>query len=241
MSSILEALKKLEKDVGIGSAPPVWPKPPGVKKRAGLRKKVLLTSVVLIVVGATASYLAFDAMRARNAAMDEGGEGPLTAAAPVPRMQQVPSRSEPPLPSPLQRKRVVPASGVVRPSSPTSSFAVENRTEQKDANRPEANPSTSDDRQPIVEEASAPPARVEISRSPSAVQTGEEFPEKTDPRFRLQAIAWAEQSADRFAVVNDQIVREGSRVEAAMVVRIERRGIIFEENGAKWRQPFRIQ
>ena len=55
----------------------------------------------------------------------------------------------------------------------------------------------------------------------------------------LQAIAWSEISKDRMAVINDSILREGGDVDGYLIVRINEDDVIFEQNGERYRLPFR--
>ncbi len=57
----------------------------------------------------------------------------------------------------------------------------------------------------------------------------------------LQAIAWDPDARKRFAVVNNQIVREGQSVERKVVERIAEDEIIVAQGGKRWKIEFRIE
>jgi hypothetical protein len=65
--------------------------------------------------------------------------------------------------------------------------------------------------------------------------------ERDDPRIDLQAIAWAPEAGDSFAVINGQIVREGGSLEGITVIRIDQDSVSFQEGTNKWQQNFKIR
>ncbi len=64
--------------------------------------------------------------------------------------------------------------------------------------------------------------------------------ERSSPGLTLQAIAWDPDARKRFAVVNNQIVREGQSVDGKVVERIAEDGIIVARAGRRWKIEFRI-
>ncbi|GEM_PF-931228 len=65
--------------------------------------------------------------------------------------------------------------------------------------------------------------------------------ERSSSGLTLQAIAWDPDARKRFAVVNNQIVREGQSVDGKMVERIAEDGIIVARAGRRWKIEFRIE
>lgn len=62
-----------------------------------------------------------------------------------------------------------------------------------------------------------------------------------DPRIDIQAIAWAPNSQNSFAVINNRIIREGGSVEGIRVLKIDKEKVVFQEGSDKWQQEFRVK
>ncbi len=56
--------------------------------------------------------------------------------------------------------------------------------------------------------------------------------------LKLQAIAWSSDSKKRIAVVNGRILREGSSIEGALIIKIDKNDVSFQKGGEQWRQKF---
>jgi len=56
--------------------------------------------------------------------------------------------------------------------------------------------------------------------------------------LQLQAIAWSSDPKESIAVVNGRILREGSSIEGALIVRIDENDVSFQKGGEQWRQKF---
>ena len=56
--------------------------------------------------------------------------------------------------------------------------------------------------------------------------------------LKLQAIAWSSDSKERIAVVNGRILREGSSIEGALIIKIDKNDVSFQKGGEQWRQKF---
>lgn len=65
--------------------------------------------------------------------------------------------------------------------------------------------------------------------------------QRTDPRYHIQALVWSKDPAGRMAMVNGAIVKTGGQVGDARIVHIGENFLIFQENGDRWRHPFRVQ
>lgn len=65
-------------------------------------------------------------------------------------------------------------------------------------------------------------------------------PEKTVPAnwLTLHAISWSSDPSSRIAVINSQIVREGRRVEGGYVKRIDKDYVVIEKDGEDMMLPF---
>lgn len=65
-------------------------------------------------------------------------------------------------------------------------------------------------------------------------QTGES-------RLELQAIAWSSDPKSRIAVINGRVLREGESVERVLVTHIGKAEVIFRKGSEEWKQLFRLK
>lgn len=65
-------------------------------------------------------------------------------------------------------------------------------------------------------------------------QTGES-------RLELQAIAWSSDPKSRIAVINGRVLREGESVESVLVTHIGKAEVIFRKGSEEWKQLFRLK
>lgn len=63
----------------------------------------------------------------------------------------------------------------------------------------------------------------------------------SDSRFKIQALVWSGEAKNRMAVVNDQVVRIGGRVDGALVKHIGSDHIVLKEGKEEWTVNFRIK
>lgn len=84
-------------------------------------------------------------------------------------------------------------------------------------------------------------------KAPSAQVPEKDLPEpdnlptRDDPKITLQAIAWAEKKEDRFAMINNRIIKEGGSVAGYTVVSIGKNAVRFRDGGREWYQLFKIR
>lgn len=64
------------------------------------------------------------------------------------------------------------------------------------------------------------------------------FKQAGESGLKLQAIAWSSDPKSRIAVINGRIVREGESVERALVTHIGKDDVIFKKGEEEWRQLF---
>ena len=62
-----------------------------------------------------------------------------------------------------------------------------------------------------------------------------------DDRLKLQAIAWSHEAAQRIAVINGHVVREGESVEGFSVNQIRREDVIVNDGTESWQLEFRLK
>jgi len=60
-------------------------------------------------------------------------------------------------------------------------------------------------------------------------------------KLKLQAIAWSNDAAQRIAVINDRIVREGESVEGFSINQIRQEDVIVNDGSQSWQLEFRLR
>lgn len=234
MSSILKALKKLEEETEESEDPSGWMDPVQAKRKAVAGdKKALQTRLTIFgCVIALCFVLGYWGMR--------GPAAELTAAPPrQPRVQKktAPNRSHQPSAASNPASAVSTESG--KPFESVMSVPAMAQRQDKAADpvatKPQESPVTSSPGPEIRKEDGNPPQE----HTPVS---------KTDPpqllddkRITLQAIVWSEKPSDRFAIVNERIVREGDSLDDITILMIEKSAIRFKHAGKEWLEPFRAQ
>jgi hypothetical protein len=64
---------------------------------------------------------------------------------------------------------------------------------------------------------------------------------RSDPRIDLQALVWAPESAARFVVINNRLIKEGGSVENIVVVRINPDDVLLAEGSDRWHEAFKVR
>jgi Type II secretion system protein B len=62
-----------------------------------------------------------------------------------------------------------------------------------------------------------------------------------DDKLKLQAIAWSKEAAQRIAVINGHVVREGESVEGFSVNQIRREDVIVNDGTESWQLEFSLK
>jgi hypothetical protein len=62
-----------------------------------------------------------------------------------------------------------------------------------------------------------------------------------DSKLKLQAIAWSKDAAQRLAVINGQIVREGESVDGFLVNQIRQEDVVVNDGSASWQLEFSLK
>jgi hypothetical protein len=60
-----------------------------------------------------------------------------------------------------------------------------------------------------------------------------------ESKLQLQAIAWSIDPESRLAVVNGRVLREGGSIEKVLITHIGKNEVIFKKGGEEWKQVFR--
>jgi hypothetical protein len=229
LSSILKALKKVEKESPNLDVVPDLPKKIDTKRAVNQRAKgawVLkrtVTAVVIVLVLALGAWFMF-ANRDFLERKPTGEGTPLQNPAPSPAVasKKVGERVQAP-----EKPKEVPhqrPSGTVSPARESASPVEKTRKEgiptlPKTPGVPVRPAETKDPRQDRV--AAQPPE-----------------PEPDEARFKLEAIVWSASPQSRFAVINGQIVKAGGSVGGLSVVDIGRDHVAVRSGGRDWKLKF---
>jgi hypothetical protein len=85
-------------------------------------------------------------------------------------------------------------------------------------------------------------AALQPKRTESAVkQNSRSYRRLDDSKLKLQAIAWSNQAAQRIAVINGHVVREGESVEGFSVNQIRQEDVIVNDGTESWRLEFGLK
>ena len=230
MSSILKALKKLEDEyprtTGVDAS---LPRTPGVKKtlrrweiNSGRFAPVLWGALAIVVLAATAWFLIY--MRSSDKVPTPSAELPKT---PLPstsvEQAQTGSGSAPAVAT--RRSTGVSAAGNRRRR--TARATTKARTEPAAAARTRK---SGKQRKPV------PPA----PGKQAEVRSGADLP-VLQSGLELQAVSWALDPANRIAVINGSIVREGGSIEGYSVVRIEQDEVLVRKGLSEWKLVFNLK
>ncbi len=85
-----------------------------------------------------------------------------------------------------------------------------------------------------------PPAPTKRSRAPAA-QAKRSYQRLDDAKLKLQAIAWSSDAAQRMAVINNRIVREGESVEGFSINQIRQEDVIVNDGNQTWQLEFGLR
>ena len=64
---------------------------------------------------------------------------------------------------------------------------------------------------------------------------------RSDPRIDLQALVWSPDAAERFVIINDRLIKEGGSIEGIHVVRINPDDVLVSEGSKRWHEAFKIR
>jgi len=220
LSSILKALKKLEEETPrYGESQPY---PVDVKKTVenGVNKKqryyklfLILFSAIIIVSG---SLYLLTRQTASKEKISQGSVVVVRKAIPArPKKEKVKIASVPDFKP--RKKRAKPSDRIKRKENLPGSRQVKIPASRK-----------------AMKEKSYGDNRAKPKSARSAIP----FKSTGNSGLKLQAIAWSSDSKKRIAVVNGRILREGSSIEGALIVRIDKNDVSFQKGGEQWRQKF---
>ena len=220
MSSILKALKKLEEETPrYGESQPY---PVDVKKTVenGVNKKqryyklfIILFSAIIIVSG---SLFLLTRQTVSKGKISSGSVVVIRKAIPPrPKKENVKIASVPDLKP--RKKRAKPSDRIKKKENLPGSRQVKIPASRK-----------------VIKEKSYEDNRTKPKSARSAIP----FKSAGGSGLQLQAIAWSSDSKESIAVVNGRILREGSSIEGALIVRIDKNDVSFQKGGEQWKQKF---
>ena len=220
MSSILKALRKLEEETpryGESHPYPVDVKQTvenGVNKKQKYYKLFLILFSAIIIVSAILFLLT----------RQTGSKGNISRASvlvvrkaipPRPKKEEVKIASVPDLKP--RKKHAKPSDRIKKIKNLPGSRQVEIPASRK-----------------VMKEKSYGDNRAKPKSARSAIS----FKSAASSGLKLQAIAWSSDSKERIAVVNGRILREGSSIEGALIIKIDKNDVSFQKGGEQWKQKF---
>ncbi|MGD8674865.1 MAG: general secretion pathway protein GspB [Desulfobacterales bacterium] len=229
MSSILKALKKLEDENPPKGRSVVWSS--GSAPRRTIRRWDitsgwsavllwgLLAVVALISVGGIILYLLSPSDRnaVPTASVGRPVTKPIQESPPPETMAKLP-----PLPTPPPKA-----------ASPPTARPVEKAVPMPKAALPPAVKKI-----PSAPSRQKPPART-VKAEPDRAAPPDLPVLTTD--LKLQAISWASAPGDRLAVINGNIMREGTSLEGYSIVQIDRDEVVVRKGSEQWKLVFNLR
>lgn len=247
MSSILDALKKLDREKDEPARDIDWPQPidtrSALKNRLSGRfpvKPVLAGLIAVLVFGGAGWFILNQppATGTRDQAvttppMAPMVDPPIIAAAPEPALPR------PRLPRPVDVPRAVPT--IDPPAPPEQPLQSEHQA-----------PALVEPASPLADAPAAaavidPPAPTpDETLDPDMADLLTRVPQDLLPPRKLvdsgwltlQAISWSETPERRIAVINAQLLKEGRRIDGALIRRIDRNYVVIEKDGEQLMLPF---
>ncbi|MDX2452781.1 general secretion pathway protein GspB [Desulfosarcina sp.] len=256
MSSILDALKKAERESAIDrSAGTPWPAPLPMQspyRKRSLRWWVLLGIVgVVCVAGVTLWQVrqpdttpppdSISAAAPLPLPKPDHRVTPPVAEAPPPNLPVADPAQAPPVKTPMDA-----SPGQATANAPASEAHVPDPmvvvTPVQPGKRPLPRAIPKSD--PVIAPVQDPaprPAETAVASQPAAapLNAGKFF--KSDPRIDLQALVWAPDSTARFVVINNRLIKEGGSVDNIVVVRINPDDVLLAEGSDQWHEAFKIR
>jgi hypothetical protein len=269
LSTILKALKRIDQTSPPPDDLQAWPPTIDTKKtirarihKIWLHRKVylaLILAVVLIAAGWLAysqrNWLASKILPQKTSAKgpvyqakinpgsDESkdaapkkaptlkGQNARSSARSAPRPVGVErsSRRVPPIPASQKSRKNKMLTSSGKAQSPETNTASKSNISRS----PTAGPTKS--KQGNTRPASAAPMKKSSTRVTRSYQRLD------DSKLKLQAIAWSKDAAQRLAVINDHIVREGESVEGFLVNQIRQEDVVVNDGSASWQLEFSLK
>lgn len=244
MSSILDALKKVERSTA-GEAAPVEVAAlagRGAGAVGGIRawRRPAVVAGVLAAAAAAGLWL-YGGLPGSGGGSPAPAESRGSDAAPA----ALQAKTPPPGPQPSARPAVPPA----RPA-PAAERVIEMQADPSPpaalpgaprSGRPAAPPAES---RPSAPRREAPPTPATVPRAgrPTPARPAEEgLPRLDESKLKVMAIAWADDPARRIAVVNGHVLKEGDSVDGYRIAQIRKDDLLVSDGGRTYRVEFSLK
>ena len=267
MSTILKALKRIDQTTPPPEDLQSWPPRIDTKKavkgrlyRIWLYRKVVLALLVAVIVIA-AGLLAYSQkhlLLSKIGLQNRSAKPPVFQANIEPPARPA-NRPAPRQTIPLNRRKAPSRIESGRDSASAQQPSAELRREPL-GQKNKTNRMTTSTPQTRAPET-APPAKSGPSHKPVATAKSSDQRKTRPPaiapakksravrsyqrlensKLKLQAIAWSNAAAQRIAVINDRIVREGESVEGFSINQIRQEDVIVNDGTQSWQLEFRLR
>lgn len=263
MSSILEALKKLEQEKEEKDQDFDWPQPVNTQgalygrlKRGSAYKPALAGFVLCLMLGASAYLLThtYDSGKKEDqrtlppVSASNSVEKADRAIAAIPAFsQEQPMATQEPDPVSTESQREPdPAPMEEDMMSDASADVAAMDTTGITPTREEIQDKTISSENPLAAMVEVKPDEAPAELDPEMAELLARIPADLLPPKKmvesgwltLHAISWSDDPERRIAVINAQIVKEGRRLDGALIRRIERDYVVIEKNGEQLMLPF---
>jgi len=241
LSSILDALKKLERESSRGDDRPGWPDIVSTKKKSSgspgiTRPRVYI--ILLVVAGLMVGGGIFFLGKGKDPGLQEDrfkSTPPDTQkqAVILPR-QDAPvdsDRTRPDTDAPGKKSTPVPDAKKNLPHPARSAAS--------DGVRQTIRPPVISKKDILSEKK--PKSLSSTPAAPGGKNQPLPLEPFADPRIDLQAIAWSPTPEDCFVVINNEILRKGENIDGIKIIAINKDSVSFQEGRKSWRQEFTIR
>ena len=251
MSSILKALKRIEKDAPPQDESHPWPRPIDSKKafnsrvkKTWLYNKLLRLLVIFIIVGAAGWLVISQRQVIVTKLLPAKSRNDI-------RQQSAPSKEK----SSVYQAKISNTPKPVKNDPPHSSKAP-TKPSGKSYSPKKLIPTGSNEPPPLVTSQTRV-GQPQSSPMPPPVKNKQPLKTKSksaglntkfdsvrvfnDSTLKLQAIAWSEDASRRMVVINNRIVREGETVDGFSITQIREDDVIISDGSETWRLEFSLK
>ncbi len=148
--------------------------------------------------------------------------------------------------TPVPAQKNVTRPRTIRKPTPTKrKIPLKNKQNRSQTVQPSGSrrkPASAPKKQPLAATAvpsAAKPAPAKVARGQDA--RFDALRAMDNSKLKLQAIAWSEDTAQRMAVINNHIVREGGTVDGFSVTNIRKDDVIVNDGTTSWRLEFSLK
>lgn len=269
MSTILNALKRLEEESAANEASQVSVPPHGQPKPPRRNSRRLFISIVILaLIAGGAAIFWFSTLRPGKTPSPGVSEPKPPMVADVPsRSAEIPSTSKPSgeavTPTPQRAggrgdlaatKSTIPANKSAKLSITSPNYLPPDIERQRRGETPAATVSAGEGATPFAEEANPAPQALTRPASASNVDAPPARRKQSAAQdsyagtevlaldnLKLQAISWSEIPTERITIIAGSILREGQSVEGYTVVEIRSNDVIIEKSGSLWKLVYNAQ